>query len=293
MTIEILPPVRYVGRHARRMCPYNGLQPYTEADSEYFFGRDGDRDLVIANLMASRLTVLYGPSGVGKSSLLQAGVMPHLRRLDDEAFSYVATDQAIVVYHASWRDDPLTDLTESLRAALPDELDPDVVPPSPFSADLLRAVTRRLDADVYLLCDQFEEETVYQDGARADAFAAALGRIVSMAGLRVNVLLGVREDALAKLDRLEAYVPDLFSNSLRLDHLSVTAAREAIEQPLARHNEEHQSHPMTIESGLVDRLLNELRTGRVSVTDSADASSTRSPGKTIETPFVQLVMTWL
>jgi MoxR-like ATPase len=52
-------------------CPYKGLHPYTEADGEYFFGRDSDRDLVIANLMAGRLTVLYGPSGVGKSSLLQ------------------------------------------------------------------------------------------------------------------------------------------------------------------------------------------------------------------------------
>jgi WD40 repeat protein len=289
MTTEIV-PVGHIGKHVRRACPYNGLQPYTEDDSEYFFGRNGDRDLVIANLMASRLTVLYGPSGVGKSSLLQAGVMPHLRRLDDESFSYVATDQAIVVYHASWRDDPLIDLTESLRAALPDDLDPDIVPEGPLSADLLRAVTRRLDADVYLLCDQFEEETVYQEGAQADAFAAELGRIITAAGLRVNVLLGVREDALAKLDRLEAYVPDLFSNSLRLDHLSVTAAREAIERPLVRYNQEHPSYPVTIQAALVDRLLNELRTGRVSVTDGADGSSTASPSTTIETPFLQLVM---
>jgi WD40 repeat protein len=289
MTTEIV-PVGHIGKHVRRACPYNGLQPYTEDDSEYFFGRNGDRDLVIANLMASRLTVLYGPSGVGKSSLLQAGVMPHLRRLDDESFSYVATEQAIVVYHASWRDDPLIDLTESLRAALPDDLDPDIAPEGPLSADLLRTVTRRLDADVYLLCDQFEEETVYQEGAQADAFAAELGRIITAAGLRVNVLLGVREDALAKLDRLEAYVPDLFSNSLRLDHLSVTAAREAIERPLVRYNQEHPSDPVTIEPALVDRLLNELRTGRVSVTDGADASSTASPSTTIETPFLQLVM---
>jgi WD40 repeat protein len=292
MTTEML-PAGHIARHVRRACPYNGLQPYTEDDSEYFFGRDGDRDLVIANLMASRLTVLYGPSGVGKSSLLQAGVMPHLRRLDDESFSYVATDQAIVVYHASWRDDPLVDLTESLRAAVPDDLGADIVPGGPLSVELLRTVTRRLDADVYLLCDQFEEETLYQEGARADVFAAELGRIVSTAGLRVNVLLGVREDALAKLDRLEAYVPDLFSNSLRLDHLSVTAAHDAIEQPLSRYNQEHPSHSVTIEPALVDRLLTELRTGRVSVTGSADASSTASSSTTIETPFLQLVMTRL
>lgn len=294
MTAKVAQPSDYVGRHGRRDCPYNGLQPYTEDDSDYFFGRDGDRDLVIANLMASRLTVLYGPSGVGKSSLLQAGVMPHLRSLDDESFSYVATDQAIVVYHAAWRDDPLADLAESLRAALPDGVDRDVVvPPGALSADLLRTTTHRLDADVYLLCDQFEEEILYQEGARADAFAAELGRIVSAAGLRVNVLLGVREDALAKLDHLEAYIPDLFSNSLRLDHLGVAAAREAIEQPLVRYRQEHPGDPMTIEPALVDRLLDELRTGRVSVTDNADPSVNGSASKTIETPFLQLVMTRL
>jgi hypothetical protein len=69
-------------------CPYKGLQAYTEEDGNYFFGRDADSDLVIANLMASRLTLLYGPSGVGKSSLLQAGVVRHLHRLAEGQFSY-------------------------------------------------------------------------------------------------------------------------------------------------------------------------------------------------------------
>ena len=43
------------------------------ADALLFFGRERDREIVVANLVASRLTVLYGASGVGKSSLLRAG----------------------------------------------------------------------------------------------------------------------------------------------------------------------------------------------------------------------------
>ena len=39
-----------------------------------FFGRERDVEIVCANVVASRLTVLYGPSGVGKSSLLAAAV---------------------------------------------------------------------------------------------------------------------------------------------------------------------------------------------------------------------------
>ena len=62
-----------------RASPYLGLSPYGEGDAELFFGRHAERDLVIANLLTSRLTVMYGPSGVGKSSLLRAGVLPRLR----------------------------------------------------------------------------------------------------------------------------------------------------------------------------------------------------------------------
>ena len=56
--------------------PYRGLAAFedSELDALYFFGRERDTEIVVANLIASRLTVLYGPSGVGKSSLLLASV---------------------------------------------------------------------------------------------------------------------------------------------------------------------------------------------------------------------------
>src|SRR5512132_3575536 len=60
-------------------CPYIGLQPYTEAERDYFFGRERDVRIVSSNLYAAPLTVLYGASGVGKSSILLAGGVPHLR----------------------------------------------------------------------------------------------------------------------------------------------------------------------------------------------------------------------
>ena len=71
--------------------PYKGLMPYTEADAAFFFGRDAEREVIIANLRAARLTLLYGESGVGKSSVLGAGVCapvtPALRR-EPRGFRY-------------------------------------------------------------------------------------------------------------------------------------------------------------------------------------------------------------
>ena len=72
---------------ADSFCPYKGLTPYSEEDAPFFFGRETEQELITANLMAYRLTLLYGPSGVGKSSVLNAGVV---RRLREQARRNVA-----------------------------------------------------------------------------------------------------------------------------------------------------------------------------------------------------------
>ena len=57
---------------ARAGQPVQGSRAFddSELDALFFFGREREREVIVANLLASRLTVLYGESGVGKSSLL-------------------------------------------------------------------------------------------------------------------------------------------------------------------------------------------------------------------------------
>jgi WD40 repeat protein len=276
-------------------CPYKGLHAYTEADGEFFFGRDSDRDLVIANLMAGRLTVLYGPSGVGKSSLLQAGVMRHLRKMPQSAFSYLAIPDAIIVYQSSWRNDSLSELRHALAQAVPahDGIEDIFRAQRPLS-ELLHELTERLNSYVYLLLDQFEEQALYQPGEQGEPLLEELGQIITTPGLRASVLLGIREDALSKLDRLEAYVPGLYDNNLPLDNLSRAEAREAIEGPLNHYNQlVPPARHVTIEPDLIDELLPQLQTGTVSVDDIGQGGVNASSEDSIETPFLQLVMTSL
>jgi WD40 repeat protein len=73
------------------VSPYKGLDTFedSELDALLFFGRERESEVIVANLLASKLTVLYGPSGVGKSSILRAAVARRLRELVPDAEVHV------------------------------------------------------------------------------------------------------------------------------------------------------------------------------------------------------------
>lgn len=62
-----------------RTNPYRGLEPYRAEHAELFFGRSDATRALLTHLREHRLTVVVGPSGSGKSSLVQAGLLPCLR----------------------------------------------------------------------------------------------------------------------------------------------------------------------------------------------------------------------
>ncbi|MFH9005773.1 hypothetical protein ACH4E5_21405 [Streptomyces afghaniensis] len=72
------------------VCPYRGLASYRREDARWFFGRERSTDALVAQLRAvagtGGLVMLVGASGAGKSSLLNAGLVPALRdgALDDD-----------------------------------------------------------------------------------------------------------------------------------------------------------------------------------------------------------------
>ncbi|MEA5464065.1 nSTAND1 domain-containing NTPase [Leptothoe sp. PORK10 BA2] len=61
-------------------CPYPGMLPFSEANSDRFFGRDQEIEELLERLRLSRFITVIGPSGSGKSSLVLAGLVPALRQ---------------------------------------------------------------------------------------------------------------------------------------------------------------------------------------------------------------------
>ena len=283
--------------------PYKGLIPYAEEDAPFFFGRDPDKEIITANLMARRLTLLYGPSGVGKSSVLRAGVEHHLLEQARQNLDKRGKPEFAVVVFNQWRDNPRVylelEVLKSVAQACGGQLLDNQQMPDDL-VEIFRINAARVGGRLLIILDQFEEYFLYhaqEDGP--GTFAADFPRALSDPDLPISFLISIREDALAKLDKFEGRIPHLFDNYLRIEHLDTEAAREAIEKPIARYNQllETKEQEIEIEPALVDAVLDQVKTGQVVIGEagrgSVAADETENTEARIETPFLQLVMTRL
>jgi WD40 repeat protein len=277
--------------------PYVGLVPYREEDADFFFGRERDARIVAGNLRASRLTILYGSSGVGKTSLLHAAVIHDLRaqvRANAATAARPARAPFAICSFSAWRDEPLPALAETMRLAVVEasgDADVRAWRPGEPLVDPLRWWTERVRTLLVIL-DQFEEYFLYHGDDEADgSFAAEFPRVVNDPNLRVNFILSLREDALAKLDRYQGRIPRLFSNYVRIDHLNREAARAAVEGPVDEWNRRLPpgEQPFSVEPALVEAIIDEVRAGSVAIGDAGAGFTTMSADK-IETPYLQLVL---
>ena len=197
--------------------PYVGLEPLRAQDRPYLKGREDDQRVVIANLRTASLTILYGAAGVGKSTLLLAGVVPQLQQDFPRTPVVVFRDWINADYprrlartciDVTWRLG-----TDHPRPAEDRPLD-----------ELLRACAEASRSTVLVLLDQFEEYLQYHPKSdAAESFEAQFARAVNREDVDVGFLISVRESSLPKLDRFRERIPQLLGNSLRLKHLDEAA----------------------------------------------------------------------
>lgn len=271
-------------------CPYVGLQPYTEEERDFFFGRERDQRVIASNLYASSMTILYGASGVGKSSVLMAGVVPMLR---------TKPRTAVVVFRDWQRPDFLAALKNECLKSVELTTKKTVKTSADRPLDeLLFSVGEEFGGTILILLDQFEEYFLYHPESDANnPFDSEFARAVNRDDVDANFLLALREDGLSRIDRFRARIPNLMGNLLRLRHLDAAAAEDAIRKPLEAYNDrlEAGEAAVTIEDDLVRTIIGQVRSGSVSLAPSAGAGQPQDQedDTRIETPFLQLVLTRL
>jgi CHASE2 domain-containing sensor protein len=279
---------------SRTTGPYVGLDYFLEEDAGIFFGRDAERKRIIGNLRASRLTLLYAESGVGKSSLLRAGVSARLRQLAERPVEERDSVHYLPVVISAWRGDSKTASITALEAAVRPLLDEDgeLALRRDTLEHAIEDVVTAADVTVLLILDQFEEHFLYEPGDE-EGFDDELARCVNRGDLRAHFLISVREDAYSLIgDRFKARIPNVYGNYLHLDFLDESAARAAVLEPVNAFNRQlaSDSEHFEVEPELVDAVLEEVRRGQVVIGgDSAREVVPTGPVR-VETAYLQLVM---
>jgi WD40 repeat protein len=278
--------------------PYIGLKPYTQENAAVFFGRDREQTVLITNLRSARLTLLYAPSGAGKSSLLRAGVAVKLTELAQRDFDQRGTARNIPVVFSSWRDDPAVGLIGGIQKAITPFLR-QASPPAPAPDRLdqaIEAASKATDAALLVILDQFEDYLPYQPGEMPNRpFDDELAACINDADLRVKFLISIREDAYSSLgDLFKGRISNVYGNYFHLEHLTREAAREAIEKPVASFNKLHPDEaPVRIEPGLTDVVLHQL--GQLGPDQDGigrhpDGNGAGPRSGEVAAPYLQLVM---
>lgn len=268
--------------------PYVG--PRSFLTGEKLYGRDREVRQLLDLLIAERIVLLHSPSGAGKSSLVQAGILPCL---EEEGFRVLPIIRinleppADLLKMAGFNRYVFSALL-SLEEGLPEQ---DRRPPEqlatlgldeyldryPFTDDRPESNSRHPD-DV-LIFDQFEEILTLNPADRDGKaqFFAQIGQLLRNRG-RWGLFV-LREDYLAALEPFVRPLPTRLSNTFRLDLLGVEAAKMAIRRPA-------QEAGIDFTPAAVKKLVDDLSQVQLQL---ADGTMEKMPGPYVEPVQLQVV----
>jgi WD40 repeat protein len=242
---------------ALRPCPYPGLDAFTAADAEYFFGRAelvGEILGVLASGGGSGPLAVVGRSGAGKSSLLQAGVLPAVKAGRLEVPGSRHWPQLVMTPG----DHPLRALARRLAAgagrdeeSVAEALDAD---PAELP-QIVAAVARdaRAPAGLILCVDQFEEVfTACTGEAERRAFIRALCVTSADGGPQpIRVILGLRADFYGRCLDYPELAPMVAAGQIPVRPMTRDELRSAIEGPAGAVG-------LQLDERLAERLMQDL-----------------------------------
>lgn len=243
-----------------RRQPWLGLASYSETDSELFFGREKERLELLRRVRRDTLTVLFGPSGTGKTSLLRAGLFPSLR---EEALLPVPVRLDHSGEHPDYSGQVRALISAAIASSAPPIEEEALSPEPPAAAGpetlweyLHRVVfwdSRNNPVTLVLVLDQFEEIfTLGRNPSAVNEFLRALADLVENhipASVRqrmeherlalpfpyehpgAKVILSLREDYVWRLDSLRNAMPSVMHNRFAITRMNGEQALQAVEGP--------------------------------------------------------------
>lgn len=183
--------------------PFKFLHAFEKGDRDQFFGRDKEIEELYNAVQAANLTLLYGRSGIGKTSLVNCGLA---NRFGDADWLPVWVRRC-------------EDLNRSLTHEIAKRLNTDTASVVVDLGGCIRELSEANARPIYLILDQFEELCVYGSRLEQERFSATLAELLRT-GPACKILIVIREEHLGELARFEKAVPSLFDNRLRIEPMN-------------------------------------------------------------------------
>jgi WD40 repeat protein/DNA-binding SARP family transcriptional activator len=228
--------------------PYKGLRAFGEGDAADFYGRDALVGELVRALVDRRLVTVVGPSGIGKSSVVKAGLVPSLRRgAVPGSEQWLVTD----MFPGSYPYEELAAALLRIAVERPDDLAEEL---ARDELGIRRVVKRILPAgsELLLVVDQFEELFTLTAEETRRRFLAGLTALADDPRSLVRVLVTLRADFLDHPLRYQEFGELLRAGMVAVAAPSDDELAEAIERPARRVG-------VRYESGLVSQILADVR----------------------------------
>lgn len=237
-------------RKLNKNSPYQGLKRFNFKDRDRFFGRDKLIARLFEAVNRSNLSLVFGASGSGKSSLVRAGLIPEFKKsLESQTFyDFIFTPN----------QDPFDSLYRCLLSEEKDysfsKSEADLVLEA--KADTLTKVINTLKKDDerwLIFVDQFEELfTICEAPDKRKNFIAGLIQVAKSENNFVKIVLAMRSDFLGPLSSYPDLGEIVNQNNMHLvTEMHSDELRQAIEQPAAKHG-------VAFEEGLVKQIIEEV-----------------------------------
>ena len=251
-------------------CPYKGLQAFTKQDANFFYGREDLIHDLLSRLKTTSFLAVIGASGSGKSSLVQAGVLPHLetKGLLNESAEQLQICQTWVMRPGH---NPLAALVNTLATNNPDFFEGVITSGVDSFVFWLQQQSQPMSV---LVIDQFEELFTLAASRELQKFLQLILATCDRAHDCFKVIITLRDDFMKEclnIPELGEIIQE--SHILVPSYLTEEQYRQIIVQPA------HQVG-LSVETELVNVLLKEVQSGSLPLLQFAleELWRVRSPG---------------
>jgi WD40 repeat protein len=220
--------------------PFKFLDSYTKEDREIFFGRDREIEELYQRVFESKIMLVYGISGTGKSSLIHCGL----------ANKFQETDWLPIVIRRG--GNIIESMAAGIRLASKTAPQGKLVSPLDFKKGL-RSLYLDHYKPVFFIFDQFEELFIFGGKEERRTFIQIVKSLIE-SDLQCRIIFIMREEYMAGVTEFEKFIPTFFSNRVRIEKMSHKNALEAIIKPCKVFN-------ISLEEGFAETLLEKLSPG--------------------------------